>query len=331
LFADWPGDVVKCSYMLDNLISVAAQVGILFAIIAVGATLRRAKVLNDAVVKGFVDVLILAVTPSLIIVAFQRDFSSAMLQSLGWAALLAFAAHFFGIAFAGAAIRHPARGTRSVLRVAAVFSNAGFMGIPLEQALFGEEGVFYGIVYVGVFNVMMWSWGICTMRGGSLRRLSRADLRAMFVNPGTIGLLVGLPLFFLSVKLPMVVLECARSVASLNTPLAMLVIGYYLAGARLGKVLRTPSAYLAGGFRLVVFPFAVIGAMAVARRFVALESVMLLSLAVSASAPVAALTSIFAAKYGGDVDMSVGMVGGTTILSIFTMPPIIAFAMHLLQ
>ena len=316
--------------MLENLISVATQVGILFAIIAVGATLRRAKVLNDTVVKGFVDVLVLAVTPCLIVVAFQRDFSFSMLRSLGWATLISFAAHLIGIAFASAAVRHPAHGTRSVLRVAAVFSNAGFMGIPLEQALFGDEGVFYGIVYVGVFNVVMWSWGICTMRGGGMRKLSGAELRAMFVNPGTVGLLIGLPLFFMSVRLPTVVLECARSVASLNTPLAMLVIGYYLAGARLGKVLKTPAAYLAGGFRLVAFPLVLTGVMVALRKFVALDSVMLLSLAVSASAPVAALTSIFAAKYGGDVDMSVGMVGGTTMLSILTMPPIIAFAMQLL-
>ena len=169
------------------------------------------------------------------------------------------------------------------------------------------------------------------MRGGSISKLSYSDLRAMTVNPGTIGLLIGLPLFFLSAKLPMVVLECARSVASLNTPLAMLVIGYYLAGARLGKVLKTPSAYLAGVFRLVAFPLLVIGVMVIVSRFVQLDRIMLLSLAVSASAPVAALTSIFAAKYGGDVDMSVGMVGGTTLLGIFTMPPIIAFAMHLIH
>ena len=56
----------------------------------------------------------------------------------------------------------------------------------------------------------------------------------------------------------------------------------------------------------------------------------MLALVTAASAPVAAMVSMFASKYERDVDLSVGLVSGTTLLSILTMPPVIAFAMEVL-
>ena len=66
------------------------------------------------------------------------------------------------------------------------------------------------------------------------------------------------------------------------------------------------------------------------RDVLSLDRSMMLALVVSSAAPTAALTSMFAARYGSDVDMSVGMVSGTTLVSIVTMPPVIAFAMSVL-
>ena len=240
--------------MAEHLLLVATQVGILFALMAVGALCRRLKLLDEAAVKGLVNVLVLVVTPALIVHSFQRDFDPSKLAALGTAFGIAFAAHLVLIAAATGLVRHRAADTRCVLRLATVFSNAGFMGIPLENALFGADGVFYGIVYVVVFNVVMWSWGFCTMKGVSLRGLGRAQLLTVFVNPGTVGIALGLPLFLGSVHLPAVVARPVELLSDLNTPVAMLVIGYYLAGARLGSVLRSGGAYLAAAIRLVVYP-----------------------------------------------------------------------------
>ena len=58
---------------------------------------------------------------------------------------------------------------------------------------------------------------------------------------------------------------------------------------------------------------------------------MMLSLVIPASAQAAAMVTMFASKYGRDVDMAVGTVCGTTLLSILTMPAVIALAMELLS
>ncbi len=302
---------------MQNLATVAAQVGVLFALMAVGAVCRRVRLVDETSVKGMVNVLLLVVTPSLIIDSFQRPFDSSMMHGFFWAFVIAAFAHVAIILFA----RIFSRGddsSRPVLRLAMVFSNAGFMGIPLEQAILGAEGVFYGIVYVVVFNFFMWSWGLYEMRGtgngerGTGNGERWRSLRPMIVNPGTVGIAIGLPLFFASISLPAILKTPVHLLAELNTPLAMLVIGFYLAGADFRRVIRMPSAYFAAVVRLIVYPLAMVALLFPLRAHFPRE--MMLALVTAASAPVAAMVSMFASKFERDVDLSVGLVSGTTLL-----------------
>lgn len=312
--------------MIDGFLLTAKQVGVLFALMAVGYVLRRLKLLSDAFVKGCVNLLLLIVTPCLIVHVFQRPFSQAMLANLGWSLVTAFAAHFIGIIFAEICFRRTDDMRRGVLKFATVFSNAGFMGIPLEYALLGPEGAFYGAVYVVVFNLLCWTYGLKTMCG----HLKDMNRRILFVNPGTIGMVAGLPLFLTSTTLPAMIHDPVMHIAGLNTPLAMIVIGFYLADARFAAYFHCVPALLASGLRLLVIPAFVVGGLVVARGF-GLDPTMAIALTASASAPVAAMNTMFASKYGRDVDVSVGLVAMTTLLSILTMPVLVGFSMWIFR
>ena len=307
--------------MIDNFLIVAQQVAVLFVLMGFGAVMRKAGFFKENAIDGIVNVLILVVTPCLVVDVFQRPFDPSKLKGLGCAFVLAVLIHVVLIVLSKFVVRHRDEDVRRPLRLAAVFSNAGFMGIPLEQAILGDAGVFYGVVYIVVFNLVLWSWGLKTMSGG-MNRLK------MWVNPGTVGLVLGAPFFFLSMKLPTVIGIPLHHMANLNTPLAMIVIGYALAGAEFGKVLRTGSVYVATLVRLVICPLLVIAALYPFRH--ALDRNMMLAMTVAASAPVAAMVSMFASKFNRDVDVSVAVVSGTTLLSILTMPVVIAFAMGIL-
>ena len=322
---------------MDNVLAVAQQVAILFVLIGFGAALRKLKILSDAAIEGLVNLLILFVTPCLIVDVFQRPFDPAMLKGLGVAFLVAVLGHVAVIALSYACVRHHDENVRRPLMLAAVFSNAGFMGIPLEQALLGDRGVFFGAVYIVVFNLFMWSWGYGIMKKSEVRGKKCGEGKPLtsnllpltsILNPGTIGIALGLPLFFLSVKLPAMVGEPVHQLANLNTPLAMIIIGFCLANARLGRVLRTGGVYVATAIRLVVYPLLIVAALYPFRAH--LDRDMMLATTIAASAPVAAMVSMFSAKFGRDVDTSVAMVSGTTLLSIVTMPVVIALAMKVL-
>ncbi len=313
---------------MDNFLLVFRQVLVLFALMGVGAAARKLKWIDGAAVKGIVNILVIVVTPCLVIGAFQRPFEAQMMKHLGLAFVVVTVVHAVAISLAYLFVHGGKPETRGVLRVAAAFSNAGFMGLPLEEAILGPEGVFFGIVYVAIFNLFIWSWGMMQIRGGSLRDMTRGEVVKMLFNPGFIGLALGLPLFIASVTLPGPVAMPVAMLGDLNTPLAMIAIGFYLAGADLRPLLRSRSAYLATLVRLVIFPLSIVALMYPFRQF--LHPTMMLAVAIAASAPAAALNSMLAAKYGKDVDSAVGIVSGTTLLSIFTMPPVIAIAMELL-
>ncbi len=313
--------------MLESLFTVAQQVGVLFALMAVGFACNKTKLVTESSIKGMVNLLILIVTPCLIVHSFQaQTFHPNLLVGLGWAFAFSIFAPALGVLAATVFIRDRDVRTRSVLRCAIVFSNAGFMGIPLEYALLGPDGVFYGVAYVVVFNLMFWSWGLVTFCGS----LKDVKVRTLFLNPGSIGVVLGLPFFLFSLKLPDCVGTPVRMMADLNTPLAMVIIGFSLAEAKFGPVLREAKAYLAGVLRLVVIPgfflATIYGLHCLGVRF---EGKMAVAITIAASAPVAALTSMFAVRYERDVPLSVGLVSATTLLSILTMPPIVGFAMWL--
>ena len=316
---------------MENFLTVAQQVVILFVLMGFGAAMRKAKFFEGGAVDGMVNVLILVVTPCLIVDVFQRPFDPTKLAGLGIAFLVASLGHCAVIASAYLCVRHRDEDVRKPLMLAAVFSNAGFMGLPLEQAILGDEGVFFGVVYVVVFNLFMWSWGYRKIYRQAESPATRAAIGTnlkMIVNPGTVGLALGLPFFFLSVKLPDVIGVPIHQMANLNTPLAMIVIGHYLAGAKLGRVVRMGGVYVAAFIRLVGYPLAMIAVMYPFRQ--RLDRDMMLAVTIAASAPVAAMVSMFAAKFRRNVDVSVAIVSGTTLASVVTMPMVIAFAMAVL-
>jgi predicted permease len=215
---------------------------------------------------------------------------------------------------------------KGILKFATVFSNGGFMAIPLEYALLGSEGAFYGAVYIIVFNLMCWTYGLKVMCG----HLKDLDRRILFINPGTIGVTIGLPLFLTSTTLPAVIGDPVKYISELNTPLAMIIIGYYLADARFTVYFRCVPALAATVFRLLVVPSIVLATLVAARGF-GIDPTMAIALTASVSAPAAAMNSMFAAKYGRDVDLSVGLVSFSTLLSILTMPLLVGIAMSVFR
>ena len=306
-----------CPAMLESLVVVAQQVGILFALMAVGFACHRTRLLSETVVRGMVDLLMLVVTPCLIVHAFERPFEPRLLA--GFERHLTVGAERL-------------QGTLAVGGVADIhlYGLGAFFGAGIRDAhlyliiliSLGDDGVFYGAVYVAVFNLVCWSYGLVVMAGS----MKDVRVRTLFVNPGSVGIACGLPFFLFSCHLPPVLDEPLRMMADMNTPLAMTVIGWYLGAASFRPALTCGGAYLAALLRLCAIPCAVLGILWLCRPP---EPAMAVATVVAASAPVAALTTMFAARYERDVAVSVGPVSLTTLLSILTMPPLVGCALWL--
>jgi hypothetical protein len=210
---------------------------------------------------------------------------------------------------------------KKVLSFATIFSNCGFMSLPLQKAILGDDGWFYGSIFVAVFNIIIWSYGL-VMMSGDKKQLS---IKKLAFNPGIIGVIVALLLFVCRIDLPYIISQPVSYLADLNTPLPMLIIGFYLSQANLKKAFTDLGAYLAMGLRLVVIPLAATFVMSLFK----VDQTIMITCVIASSAPTAATTTMFAAKFGRDVELSVSVVAATTLLSIITMPLVVALAQSL--
>ena len=122
----------------------------------------------------------------------------------------------------------------------------------------GEKGVVYGSFFIAVFNVICWTYGYRMMNSSA-----KVSLRTVLFNPGIIGLVIALPLYFLGVELPAVAAEPIGFFSDLNTPLAMLVIGSYIAKVDLHSFVSDLAVYKMAAYRLVLAPGGVPGVPAV--------------------------------------------------------------------
>ena len=111
--------------MFESFLVVGHQVAVLFILIALGFLCNKLRILNAETVAGLTDLVLYVVTPCIIVVSFQREFSRSMLGGLGLAFLIGVVYHLLNIAFAHALVRDAFDKRQKVLRFALVFSNAG--------------------------------------------------------------------------------------------------------------------------------------------------------------------------------------------------------------
>lgn len=304
--------------MLQNFLTVGQQVLVLFLLIGIGFVCGKTQLFGERTAKGMANLVLTVATPCMIVQSFQYEMQAKLLRDLLLAMLFAAVLHIVMIGVANVLFREKEEARRRVLKFAMVFSNAGYMALPLQEAVLGAEGVFYGAAYIAVFNITLWSWGLWEMSGDK----KSLTAKKLIINPGLIGVAVGFGLFITSFHLPAVLEAPVRNLAALNTPLPMLIIGYHLSKSDVFKALRDRRALLAIGFRNVVLPLAALGV----TYLCGMRGTLLVSCTIAASAPVAAATSMFAAKYDRDVELSVNLVSLSTLFSVISMPLIVGLA-----
>ena len=300
---------------------VLTQVIILFILIIIGVILAKTKVLGENGVKNMTDLVLYTVTPCVIVKSFIREFDAAALKNLLLSFLIAILSHIGFILISRILIRDKDESNQAVLQFGTIFSNCGFMSIPLQQALLGDTGVFYCSSYIAIFQLFIWSYGILTMSGDK----KYVTPKKLIINPGLIGLGVGLVIFLLSIPVPKIIAEPISYMASLNTPLPMIVIGYHLAHSKLIEGIKNFKCLYAIFIKLFLFPLLTLGVMYVC----GVRGIMLVSSIISTSAPTAAMATMFAAKFDRSTSLSVNMVSLSTAFSLISMPIIITLAQYI--
>lgn len=282
---------------------------------AAGYVLFKAGKITLEGSRTLANVLIWLITPCMLIRSFCVEYSTEKLIMLGQSFLLSTIAIFLSIFVAARIFRKNA-----IDRFAAAFSNAGFIGIPLIIAAMGQEAVFYICGLLVWVNLLQWSWGVATIKGEKMS----FSLKTIASNPFIYTTILCLFLFLtgLGTKLPTVVSTAIGGIADLTAPIAMLIMGVYLAQTKLNKLFAQPRLYFLSLIRMWVIPLLTL----LVFSLFPFPNDIRMTVMISAAAPVGSNVAVYAQMFDGDYPYACQTVAQTTVLSIVMQPLFIMLA-----
>lgn len=284
----------------------------MFLLMAVGVILRKLNIVPREGTAVLTDLVLDLILPCNIISAFYMPMDCSVLIAEAEILVISILIQIFCTCISGILYRRVPKGKRMVLQYATVCSNAGFLGNPVAEGLFGSIGLLYASFYLIPQRIVMWSAGVsyftdCPSRKEVLKKVIR--------HPCIVAVYIGVFLMLTQIRLPGIVSSAIDSIGGCTTPLTMILIGTILLDADLRHILtKLTAAYT--GIRFVLIPTVVLAGC----RLAGVDSLVAGVSVILAAMPAGTTTAILALKYHGDEEFATQCVVLTTLLSVVAIP-----------
>ena len=294
--------------------AVFQKIAVMFIMMAIGFLLGKLKIITNDGNRVLSNISLFLVSPLLSFISYQREFSQSiaknLLVTLGLTAIL----YVVQIAIVLLMIPKKRKGS-AIERMSLIFSNCGYIGIPLVQSVFGNDGIIFLTMNIAVFYVLTWTLGVSLMTG----KISVKQTAKNLCTPAIFAVVLGVIFFVFRIDLPDIIHEPLQSIGDMNTPLAMLIAGSTLSGTNIFGCLKKVRIYLLTAARLILLPvvclFCLFGL-----SFAGVDHMVITIVLIAASCPSAVITTMFSHRYGGDSVYASEIFAVTTILSALTIP-----------
>lgn len=302
-------------------------IGILFLLMVTGYICRKIGWIDEVSSKKLSKLIICLGQPMMIVGALlSKDFGWELLREGLFYTAIGFIIHPVMALFAflsGKAYKD--LNERKISEFATIFTNCGFIGFPILEAVFPGKGAFYGAFFVIGFHLYIWTLGILILSQG--REDIRLTPKKALINFGTVPCAIGLILYLCKSFAPDVLLSNTSVITrfcnylgDLCMPISVLVTGSLLATQSFGKLLRNPRLYYFNIIKLLVVPLCV----CLLTKLVTLEMEdsysTILFCTVIAALPSAATVTMLSEMYGIDSGFAAQTVGSSSVLSLGTLP-----------
>ncbi len=298
--------------MIDYFLTVLGQIISMFLMCVVGFALFKLKLFTEKGIKEMTVLLLKVVTPLILISSFQREFEKEVFAEWLWAFVASAVCYGIFILLASIFYRDKSKNGFAESRMAVVLPNNGFMAFPLVLALVGSNyGIFLASANVIIFNILLWTYGVKMLKPDE-----KLSAKSILTNPGLIGVVIGLILFISPVKLPQPVFNAVDAIGSLNTPVAMIILGALVAQTDFKKAFKSIKFYKLSAIKLIIAPII----MMIIYAVLPLPKMVQLVAFVGAVTPSATGVGMLSRLFDGDYKFATSAVVITTLFSALTMP-----------
>ena len=294
--------------------NVFTQVFILFILILVGYIATKKNLIDSSLTKKLSKLIMNIFLPCMIINSMQLEYSPTVLKKvllLILISLLIYAISFL-IAIIFKAISK-SKNDIGVYQFAILFSNVGFMGYPIVEAILGKDAIFYAAIFNIPFNLLIMTLGVFVIcKENNNYSFSFKSL----INPVIISIFIGLSLFILNIKLPYIINRPIELLGNITTPLSMIVIGSMLCLSSISECVRNKKLYIVSFIRLILMPILIYFIL----KGIVYDKLLFSIPIVIVSMPVASNTAILSSEYNANDKLASQLVFMSTLFSILTIP-----------
>ena len=197
-------------------------------------------------------------------------------------------------------------------------SNTIFVGLPINQALFGDASIPYVLIYYMCNTTFFWTLGTYLIQRdgeGEAQFDLKTSLKKVF-SPPLMGFLLGIVLVMLQIKLPAFLASDLQYLGNLTTPLSMILIGLSVSHVGVKQLVLGKDQLLILLGRFLVAPLL----MATIIYWVPLPNLMKQVFIIQSAMPVMTNAPVVARLYGADSDYAAVMVTETTLATMVVIP-----------
>ena len=320
---------------------IIGQMLMLFSMMLIGYVIWKRNWMDENAYQKLSRIVVNIFNPLLVVygVAGKSSAGNAglLLQNLGFVIL--YYMLLWGMGYVILVILRPVKEEQKLYRLMTMFSNCGFMGIPVITSVFGNDSMIYIVFYMLGFNLLIYTYGINLARKagedvhpGSSEKTGTAEPAGAekksglqwkcMLNAGVIASLAAILIFIFQIPLPDIVVDFCDYLGNATIPLSMIMIGISIAKVNLKVIFTNVRIYLFTAVRMVIFPILVT---LLVKRFITADPVIFGVFVLQLSMPVASIATLIAKENGADEACCTNGIVLSTLLSIVTIPVVCMF------
>lgn len=283
----------------------------------VGSFAGKKNLINTELSRGLSDILTNIALPTLVVSSFIISYSKELLGSMLEVFIISVIFHAAIILLSRFVLGKYNIDKQQIIKFMFIFPNSGAMGVPLIYGLYGQIGVLYLSIFLIPYQILFWTYG----EGLFSQESSGVALKKYLNNPNIIAVVVGLFIFMLSIKVPLIIKQTLSDIGAVTMPLSMIIIGEKVASMKFKEIIFDKDVYFCSFMRLIIAPIIMFVVISLFNGIPLIKNVCIAAEVI----PVATVTVLFCEKYNYDAFLASKCVLATHVLSILTIPLMLIF------
>jgi predicted permease len=314
-----------------NMHVLVSQLIELFIIICLGYLMFKINILNEEVNKNLNALIVKVTMPCMILNAVLSMDSASRPDTSTVESLFLVSIGFFivmpllAIVLVKIMLKtlHIVKARQGAYMFMMIFSNVGFMGIPILRAATGDQApvaVFFAAVFNIFFNISVFTYGVAMICYGDSTN-TKFEFKKL-LSPGILSSVLALVLYAADFHFPSQLESVGHAIGTVGelTPaLAMILVGSTLASMKLREVFNEWRIYIFAILKQFVLPIALYPLY----RLLIQDDLLLNVMFIEFLMPVANIALILSTQYNLDKKFASKVIFITTSMSLLTIPLVI--------